>query len=282
MTDELDARLVGPLSIDRYLDSGEELPGGGALNMAYHWSRSGLRCEMISRVADDSAAAFESFLDRHAIMRTPTLAQPGLPCAVDVRFADDRQPTMDNFVEGVLADFRLTTAEADRITSGLPAHLVLVDVIDHELHRLAGERTLAGAHLTGDFLSFRHFTPERFSASIQFLEVSFIGWPGDPDDALIADLAARAAAARTVLVITFGSSGVRVIDARGDERRDLWFEVSAVPVVGTTVGCGDAFIAAFLASWYRNGDLSEAVDAGRKLGAGATAWNRALPDAAYR
>jgi sugar/nucleoside kinase (ribokinase family) len=281
MSSDVAARLVGPLSIDRYLDTGENLPGGGALNMAYHWARRELRCELISRVAPDGAELFESFLDRHGIAATPSLVQPGTACAVDIRFADDRQPMMDNFVEGVLGEFRLDDAEADRVTSGVPAHLVLVDVIDRELHRLADRGPLGPARLTGDFLSFRHFTPERFSASMALLEIGFVGWPGSPDDAAVADLAARAVAAGTILVITFGSAGVRVVDARAAEVSDAWFAVDAIRVAGTTVGCGDAFIAAFLAAWYRSGDIGEAVDAGRALGAAATGWHRPLPDDAY-
>ena len=278
----IEARLVGPLSIDRYLEQGVDLPGGGALNMAYHWARRGIRCEMISRIADDGAELFEAFLGRNDVDHTPDLVQPGVACTVDVRFADDRQPMMDNFVEGVLRDFRLTDAEAERVVSGVPAHLVLVDVLDDELLRIAGERSLDGARLTGDFLSFRHFTPERFSASMQWLEIGFIGWPGDPGDPVIDDLVTRTRAAHTVLVITFGSSGVRAIDARGPTLVDRWFDVDAVAVEGTTVGCGDAFIAAFLATWYRTGELDDAVAAGRELGAAATAWERPLPDDAYR
>ncbi len=281
MNDGIAARLIGPLSIDRYVDTGEELPGGGALNMAYHWAQRGVGCEMISRVGTAGAELFETFLRRHGISATPHLVQPGAACTVDVRFAADRQPVMDNFVEGVLADFRLTDAEADRVAAGTPAHLVLVDVIDHELHRLADERTLGGSRLTGDFLSFRHFTPERFSASMALLEIGFVGWPGNPDEAAVDDLIARTVEVGTILVVTFGSAGVRIVDARSSDVRDTWFDVDAVPVAGTTVGCGDAFIAAFLAAWYDTGDLHRAVDAGRALGAAATGWQRPLPDDAY-
>lgn len=281
MSGEIGARVVGPLSIDRYLDTGDELPGGGALNMAYHWARRGLRCEIISRVASEGAERFETFLDHHGIDATPTLVQPGIACTVDVRFGDDRQPVMDNFVEGVLGGFRLAEAEADRVVSGVPAHLVLVDVVDRELRRLATCRSLGRARLTGDFLSFRHFTPDRFGASIALLEVGFVGWPGEPDDPLVDELATRTRTAGRVLVITFGSAGVRVVDARGSRADDRWFDVDPVPVVGTTVGCGDAFISAFLEAWYRTPDVDEAVDAGRSLGAAATGWDRPLPDSAY-
>lgn len=274
------ARLVGPLSIDRYRDSDEELPGGGALNMAYHWAQRGLQCEMVSRVAADGAELFEDFLHRHRIEHTPDLVQLGTACTVDVRFGSDRQPLMDNFVEGVLADFRMTDDEAERVCSGQPAHFVLVDVVDRELHRIA-PAGLGRARLTGDFLSFRHFTLERFIASMQLLDIGFIGWPGEPDDAQIEQLVEATRTIGNVLVLTFGSAGVRLIDGRSPEVSDRWFDVTAVAVEGTTVGCGDSFIAAFLAAWYRNDDLAAAIRAGCELGAVATSWHRALPDEAY-
>lgn len=279
---DVDARLVGPLSLDRYLDRGDELPGGGALNMAYHWAQRGIRAEMISRIGADCAAPFTGFLERHRIAHTPSLIQPGPACTVDVRFADDRQPVMDNFVEGVLADIELTDDEVDAIVDGTPAHFVLVDVFDQALHRIAADRSVVTARLSGDFLSFRHFTVDRFRASMRHLEVGFVGWPASPDDDVVSELARCATEIGNVLVITFGADGVRVIDARGATGSDRWFEITAVPVHGTTVGCGDAFIAAFLDRWYRSGDVTTSVAAGSELGAAATGWEGPLPDDAYR
>ena len=34
--------LLGALSLDRYLPDGPVLPGGGALNVAWHWRSLGL------------------------------------------------------------------------------------------------------------------------------------------------------------------------------------------------------------------------------------------------
>lgn len=280
--DSVDARLVGPLSIDRYITTGVELAGGGALNMAYHWAQSPMPFELISRVASDRSALFTDFLRHNTIRATPSLLVPGAACSVDVRIATDRQPAMDNFVEGVLADFALTDDEVDRVTCGTPAHLVLVDVIDAELHRLASDHRLDGARLTGDFLSGRHFTPERFEATLAHLELGVMGWPGQPDDGAIDNFVAITERARSILVLTFGAHGVKVIDARGSTRHDHWFDVTARPVVGTTIGCGDAFIAAFLEQWFRHGNIAESVDAGRELGAATTQWETPLPASAYR
>ena len=57
--------------------------------------------------------------------------------------------------------------------------------------------------------------------------------------------------------------------------------VDAVKMLNTTVGCGDAFIAAVLADLWSGRSLDTAIDSGRAAGAAATAWMRPLPDAAF-
>ena len=52
-------------------------------------------------------------------------------------------------------------------------------------------------------------------------------------------------------------------------------------MLGTTLGCGDAFIAGFLEAWRSSRDVVAAVERGKVLGAEATAWRRPLPDEAY-
>lgn len=81
------------------------------------------------------------------------------------------------------------------------------------------------------------------------------------------------------LVVTLGAKAVLVFDGRdGSDRRH---PVRAVEVAGTTLGCGDAFIAWFLDELWRSGDHDAAVARGMMGGASATAWPRPLPDAAY-
>ena len=78
------------------------------------------------------------------------------------------------------------------------------------------------------------------------------------------------------LVVTFGSRGILLIDGRaGLERRIV---VDPVPVAGTTVGCGDAFIAYLLSEWWATGDLLGAAERGKIGGALPTGWMRPLPD----
>ncbi|NBU56578.1 MAG: carbohydrate kinase family protein [Acidimicrobiia bacterium] len=307
-------RLVGPASIDRYIEEAVELPGGGALNMAYHWRSAGHPVTLLSRVARDHAMAFDRFVTQHGITVTDgwyALGDPcsidiritddrqpamdgfvegvlgefalGDPCSIDIRITDDRQPAMDGFVEGVLGEFRPDPTEVDAIVDGTPTHFVLVDVVDAALHAIAADRPADAtrARWTGDFLGFRHMTGERFSATMAHLELGIVGWPGDPDDVKVTELAARAADLGRTLVVTFGSQGILAVDARGSDRVDRWFDVDARQVTGSTIGCGDAFAAAALSTWFETSDLAAAVDAGRRLGANATEWVRPLPDSAY-
>ena len=257
-------RLVGPASIDRYIEEAVELPGGGALNMAYHWRSAGHPVTLLSRVARDHAMAFDRFVTQHGITVTDGWYAAGDPCSIDIRITDDRQPAMDGFVEGVLGEFRPKPAEVDAIVDGTPTHFVLVDVVDAALHAIAADRPADAtrARWTGDFLGFRHMTGERFSATMAHLELGIVGWPGDPDDVKVTELAARAADLGRTLVVTFGSQGILAVDARGSDRVDRWFDVDARQVTGSTIGCGDAFAAAALSTWFETGDLAAAVDAG--------------------
>ncbi|CAN5480181.1 hypothetical protein BH10ACT2_BH10ACT2_19900 [soil metagenome] len=291
----VDNILWGPASVDRYIDHAHAdgpqavhytaLPGGGALNMAYHWSELGLPFHFLSRIGDDLPDLFNAFFRRHGIECSPSLVAHGPSASIDIRFGADRQPWMDNFVEGVWTGFHLTDAEETLIRSARRLHMVLVDPVADELDRLGDAGALAHLDASGDFLDFRHFDVERFEGTMRWLNTAFIGWPGAIDDPIIAGVRDVVRRAKRLAVITMGSRGVEIVDARDEAAADRVISVTAVDVQGTTVGCGDAFIAAFLAHWWRSDqtprDLDAAVSAGAALGAAATAWQRPLPDEAY-
>lgn len=277
----MSAVLVGPLSVDRYLDERLDLPGGGALNMAYHWSRLGVSSELVSRVGRADAELFARFLQRHGIAATPDLVVDGASATIDIRFGADRQPHMDNFVEGVWSSFRFTDAELDRAARASHLHAVLVRPVVDELVDASTTGRLRVSSMSGDFLSFRRWTVEQFADVARHLDVAFIGWPGEADDPLLDGVARVAHDVGHVLVITLGERGVLTLDGRAGERRLRHHAVEVQPVTGTTVGCGDAFIAAFLARWLDAPDTGPAVRAGADAGGRAVAWRRPLPDDAY-
>ena len=270
--------LLGPASIDRWTDEGRDLPGGGALNMAYHWAMAGMPSCLLTRVGSDDGEVVLEFLRRHHIGHLPgSITAAGRSAAIDVVIRPDRQPFMDNFVEGVWADFHLTAEEEAAIAGAASVHSVLVDPVAAEVNRLGEAGALRHLAASGDFLDFRHYTVDRFAATMHYLSLGFVGWPGEPDDPVVHGIRAVAGELGKQVVITLGSRGILVVT--GATTR--FVTVQAVAVEGTTVGCGDAFIAAFLASHLRGGSLDDALDHARIAGAATTRWLRPLPDMAY-
>lgn len=277
--------LLGTISLDRYLASGEVLPGGGVVNMAWHWRRLGRPFELLTRVGAEDGGPIDAFLSRHGIATTSPgeVTAPGLSSTIDIAIQVDRQPYMDNFVPGVWADYRLTARERDSLRNAKRLHAVLVEGAIAELARLADAGELAGIDVSADFLGFRHYTVERLADTMRHVDLGIIGWPGPEDDPAVAGMRTVAFDLGRVLVVTMGSRSVQVFDGRatGGAPGERRYPVEAVDVAGTTLGCGDAFIAWFLDELWRSNDLDAAVARGMMGGARATAWPRPLPDDAY-
>jgi sugar/nucleoside kinase (ribokinase family) len=276
-----DTLLFGALSRDVYLGRDLVLPGGGVLNMAWAWSRAGIPFTLLSRIGDDDPDLFRDFLVRHGITCLPgSLVGSGPSASIDIVIQADRQPHMDHFVGGVWDSLTLTGEEMTVIGAAQRLHVVLVEGAIETLERLGAGGHLGHLQVTADFLGFRHYTVERFARTLRRVDIGFVGWPGDPDDPTVHGIRDVAHADRKLVIVTLGERGVLVFDGRHGPR-ESFIPVEPVAVRGTTVGCGDAFIAACLASLWRDPDIAAAVEAGKAAGAEATAWRRPVPDAAY-
>ncbi|MCA9920177.1 MAG: hypothetical protein KC445_19600 [Anaerolineales bacterium] len=274
--------LLGAASLDIYRENGLILPGGGCLNMAYHWRQLGVPHLFMTRIGADGEPVFRDFFQRHQIAYlAESWVENGRSPSIDIAFLPDRQIYMDNFVEGVLADFRLKPAEVAMLAQAERVHTVLVDSVEREVHRLAEKGVWERPFLSADFLDFRHLNLARFAKMMPLLDLGFMGWPGALDDPLLPQLRQIVFDLGKLLVVTLGSQGVWVWDGRS-AAQEWFYNVEAIPVQGSTVGCGDAFIAYFLAEFWHTGDLNVAVAQGKVGGARATGWKRPLPESAYR
>src|SRR5207249_5278645 len=186
--------LMGTISLDHYLATGEVLPGGGVLNMAWQWRQLGRPFAVLTRVGAEDGVPIARFLDRHAIptVARDELASRGRSSTIDIEILPDRQPWMDNFVPGVWADYRLTALERAALANAARLHVVLVEGAIAELDRLAAEDALHGIEVSADFLGFRHYTVDRLAATMRHVDLGFVGWPGDEDDAVVIGMRAVA------------------------------------------------------------------------------------------
>ena len=55
-TDASETLLMGTISLDHYLGSGEVLPGGGVVNMAWNWQLLGRPFQLLTRAGADDGA----------------------------------------------------------------------------------------------------------------------------------------------------------------------------------------------------------------------------------
>jgi sugar/nucleoside kinase (ribokinase family) len=249
--------------------------------MAWHWRELGRPFQLLTRVGAEDGQPIQAFLNHHGIgaVSPAELAAPGRSSSIDIEIQPDRQPWMDNFIPGVWADYRLTPRERAGLAVAKRLHVVLVEGAIAELERLAAGGALRGIAVSADFLGFRHYTLQRLASTMGHVDLGFIGWPGEEDDPVIEGTRAVANDLGRVLVVTMGARSVHVLDGRnGTATR---FPVRAVEVAGTTLGCGDAFIAWYLDELWRSGDHTAAVARGMMGGALATAWPGPLPHDAY-
>jgi sugar/nucleoside kinase (ribokinase family) len=273
--------LLGALSLDRYVPDGPVLPGGGALNVAWHWRSLGLPFRLVSRIGDEDATLFLEMLDRHEIDygSRDAIVRDGPSASIDIQILPDREIWMDHYVEGVCADLRFTAQDEALLKSTKRLHAILVEGVIAEVARLGDTGRLEGIEVVADFLGFRHYTPARFADTMRWVDLAIVGWPGSADDADVAALRQITNELGKRLVVTFGSHAILLIDGRTGVERQI--AVDPVPVAGTTVGCGDAFIAYMLHELWASGDLLAAAERGKIGGALPTGWMRPLPDDAY-
>ena len=282
--------ILGQSDLDIYLPENKVFPGGGALNMSYHWRQLEVPFTLISRIADDKPHYFLDFYERHGVPLMPaSLIKHGKAGSSDIFIRRDGEVFMDNWIEGVGAELELDAAEMTLIRQAEWLHAFLIDSVVDELKRLTALGYLATTKVSGDFFDFEPFDLVTFRETMQYIDIGFIGWQKELTDETMAGIRAVAQDFEKMLVVTLGSRGVMIYDGRPnsplkaqeDGLAEQFFTVEPMPVVGTTIGCGDAFAAYFLAEWLQTQDITKAVNAGKVGGGKATQWRRCLPDTAY-
>jgi fructoselysine 6-kinase len=275
----MDTILLGPVSRDIYLPDGPVLPGGGCLNMALHWRRAGRPFLFLTRVGAADSGAIIHFLQQHRIEHfAASVRAPGRTASIDITIRPDNQPWMENFQAGVWETFQLLPAEEAVLRGSKKMHTVLVDGMIRELIRLGERGILEKVQVSADFLDFRHMDGRRFKQLLKHIDLAFIGWPGEIDAPQLAEIGEIAAGQKKIIVVTLGSRGVKIFNRSATP---AFLPIEPVPVQGTTLGCGDTYIAHFLHAYWNTGRLRDGHLAGRAAGREATHWQYALPEEAY-
>lgn len=267
---------VGDCGIDHYLPSGRLLAGGITANFARHAAREFAESDeihVISAVGNepDAAALVRRTFENNRIQCHITELSGSTPVQF-IRVEPSGERHFVRYEEGVLRDYRFDGDEAAIIQSAD----LLVATAFQQIRSLF--ESLMSVPVRGkvavDFADFaQHPDFGHLESFLDRIDIAFFGL-AIQDKKLIAQLAAIAERWHKLFVVTLGADGSRAF--LGHDR----FEQGAVQVskVVDTTGAGDAFAAAFLASYMHGCDVSLSMQRGAILSSRVVQQLGAFPD----
>jgi sugar/nucleoside kinase (ribokinase family) len=237
-------------TVDGYPDQGIECVGGNSLNFATQCRRSGV--EHVSLVGgvgtDDYGSVVLDHLQSEGIDVGHVHRVDGATATNKLYVTEDgeRFQVPDSWRGGVYETFRLSDDDWNFVNRH---DIVATTCIDPNFAQ-ALDRVDAGRGFVVDFMHIHDY--DTMAANTERISIIFMN--GDRE--VVARV--KPIAEQALVVVTMDAAGS--VALRGGET----FFQPALPVerVVDTTGCGDAYQAAFTASWFREGDVQQAMAAG--------------------
>ncbi|MBL8839311.1 MAG: fructoselysine kinase [Alphaproteobacteria bacterium] len=263
----LDPRILGlgDNTVDTYVDSGLQFPGGNAVNVAVLCRRLGARSAYLGCLGGDEAGD----------LLRDALAAEGVDVARCRRIdgANARARIAHNggdrrFIgstPGVRGRYDLADADYAYIARHDLTHSSIYSELEPDLPRIAAAAPL----LSFDFSE--RWTLDYLARTLPYLDIAFLSYPGQPDAACTALLAACADRDVDVAVITRGAAGA-IAHIDGQLLRQ-----GVVPTtVVDTLGAGDGFIAGFLMALLAGAAPADCLLRGAENAARICTWQGAF------
>jgi sugar/nucleoside kinase (ribokinase family) len=242
-------------AMDQFSQAGTAHAGGNALNQAVRFRHLGHETLFAGALGTDKAGdVIAALLSAEGVDLSCLHRVEGQTASNRLvnDAAGERHGVAGAWENGVYTDFRLSQADWD--------HMAACDVwcthADCPDFAEALRRKRVDQRLAVDFLHL--LDPERLAACAGVADICYIG--GTPD--MAGPLAELSKDRPGVMVLTLGAQGSLAFSGGRQYHQPA---VETAGVVDTT-GCGDAFQAAFTASWLTNGDLEAALRAGAENG----------------
>jgi fructoselysine 6-kinase len=238
---------LGDNCIDVYLQTGEQLVGGNAVNVAVQWALAGHRSCYVGAVGhDDHGARVTEVLSASGVNVAGVVILPGSTGVTQIEIADGGERVLVSEELGVSSDLRVSGDEVDALGHVGWAHCATL----HGFRDVARRFEHHGVPVSVDFSTRFEFN------DLGHLEVAFFSCGADEVGAA-RDVVARAVAGGArVAVATCGASG-SVAQWSENSRPAV---VPAIDVTAVdTLGAGDSYAAAFVAARLDGVDVVDAM-----------------------
>lgn len=254
---------IGDCGVDHYLPSGRLMAGGITANFARHAIEefpAGDEIHVLAPLGDEPhAAGIVRRAFRHTGIACHFVELPGHTPVQFIELLADGERKFVRYDEGVLGAYHIDTVAAELIGT---ADLVVTPMFQQvrELFESIISVPLQGK-MAVDFADFaQHSDFTHLESCLDRIDIAFFGL-SQRDTRAIERLATLAEQWHKLFVITLGPHGSRAFHGHAH------FEQEAMPVskVIDTTGAGDAFAAAFLASWLHGGDVPASLNRGATL-----------------
>ncbi len=246
---------VGECAHDRYLDLGIAFAGGISLNFAVNSLRCGADyVAMVSCVGDDAGgrAALRK-LQHEGIDASHVYVHNGPTAHQDIYILarGERLFPPGGYDAGVVGALRLSDEDRAFVRSFDIMALAKFGQVEGLFRQAINDPAYTGKRVV-DFTDSTDYV--KLTEHLDMVDISFISGDAGAVEALLP----FSRGCRGVIVVTHGAEGSTAL-VQGEP---VYQPVVPVAEPRDSTGCGDAFQAAFTVSYFRDGDIRQALERG--------------------
>jgi sugar/nucleoside kinase (ribokinase family) len=253
---------LGDNIVDRFVDRGVEYPGGNAVNVAVFARQLGAEAAYLGVFGDDERGRFvRGAIEDCGVDTSRSPVRPGPNGVTEIETVDGERRFLGWNQGGVTISDPLVLDDEDvRYAAGFSLiHSSAYSGIVPELPKLAATRSLRSY----DFSSEPEYRSTEYLEAVgPWVDLALVSLGGLSRTETWAELRRVAAHGPSIVLGTQGEHGAVLFDG------DAYYYSDAAPVPGPfvdTMGCGDAYLSAFVVELLRSGWRRNARPGGAAL-----------------
>lgn len=252
---------LGDNTIDTYVSTRTQYPGGNAVNVAALTARLGASAAYLGCVGNDEGGALIcSALAAEGVDTTRVRIRPGANARAFVDHIDGDRHFISSS-PGVRAEYQWEEADFSYISEFDHVHTSVYSELEDDLPRVAA----SAASLSLDVSN--RWDHDYLNRVLPFVRYLFLSAPNLPDSEA-RDLARLCLVGRPeAVVLTRGGNG-----ALGMNSKSTVVQPAVPTTVVDTMGAGDAFISGFLTFTLQGDELDSAMSKAAEFAAVACSW----------